>query len=179
MTLQYTLSRSNVDEFPSAVNLSSKLGVDRIAASHVYIFNPKHEFESLFFHQDLSDKKLLEAYKISETNGLITFFPRLFKKRINRTAFLFKENTCSYLYKETWINANGDVHPCFLPDSPVMGNLSSQSFQEIWNGSAYLNMRRTVNSSTPVFSRCKYCPIRMQFDLRFTKGYDGRGFLFY
>lgn len=179
ITFQVTLARSNIKELSSLVELASNIGIDRIAASHAYIFNQNLKSESLIFNRDLSDKNLFEAYNLSKNLNVNTFFPRPFNGLNNSKNYLFKAKTCSYLYKETWINANGDVHPCFLPDSPVLGNLHEESFQEIWNGSLYRNMRRTVNDEKPLFSRCKNCPIRMQFDLHFTKGYNEKGFLLY
>lgn len=179
ITLQVTLARSNINELPLLVKLASSIGINRIAASHAYIFSQNLKSESLIFNRDLSDENLLEAYILSKNLDVNTFFPRPFNGANPGTFYLFKAKTCAYLYKETWINANGDVHPCFLPDSPVMGNLHEESFQEIWNGSRYRNMRRTVNDQKPLFSRCKNCLIRMQFDLHFTKGYNEKGFLLY
>ncbi len=179
ITLQVTLARSNIKELPLLVKLASSIDIDRIAASHAYIFSQNLKSESLIFNRDLSDETMLEAYNISTKLNVNTFFPRPFNSDNQGTFHLFKAKTCAYLYKETWINANGDVHPCFLPDSPVMGNLHGKSFPEIWNGSIYRSMRKTVNDKKPFFSRCKNCPIRMQFDLHFTKGYNEKGFLLY
>ncbi|MHA2282172.1 MAG: SPASM domain-containing protein [Promethearchaeota archaeon] len=179
ITLHFTLMKSNIEELTSAVILSSSIGINRIATSHVYMFKPEQKDESLIYNQSLSDKKLAEAYDLSVKQKIDVFFPRPFKGCNKGTVFLFKANTCSYLYKETWISSNGDVHPCFIPDSPVMGNVYEQTFKEIWNGSNYRDMRRTVNSQNPAFFRCKNCPIRMQFDSSFRNGYNEPGFQFF
>ena len=179
VTIQYTLMRSNIEELPSAVKLAAELGADRIAASHVYIFYPSQKSESLYFHQNLSDNQLNKAFRVANKLGLRVFFPRLFSGNHTTMPHLFDSGTCSYLYKETWIEPNGDIHPCFMPDSPVMGKLNKQSFKEIWNGASYRRMRMTVNSEKPSFSRCLNCPIRMQFDPSYQRGYQEEGFMFY
>ncbi len=178
LTIQYTLMKSNIEEFPAMVKLASNIGADRIAASHVYIFYPDQKEESLLFHQDICDLNLNSSQQIAKSLNIIIFFPRSFSNSINSNC-LFKSGTCSYLYKETWIDINGDVHPCFMLDSPIMGNLYKKSFKTIWNDIPYQNMRRTLNTESPYFFRCLNCPIRMQFDPNYLKGYNKAGFLFY
>lgn len=179
LTIQYTLMRSNIEELPAAVELAADLGADRIAASHIYVFFRSQRDESLFFHQELSDSLLKEAYDVARCLGIRAFFPRPYHGSAETMAQLFRSGTCSYLYKETWISTNGDVHPCFMPDSPVVGNLIEQPFKEIWNGPIYSRMRRTVKTQKPVFPRCQDCPIRMQFDAQYQGGYKETGFVFY
>lgn len=178
LTIQYTLMKSNIEELPTVVKLASDIGADRIAASHVYIFYPDQKEESLLFHQDICDSNLNASQQIAKSLNITIFFPRGFSDPINSTC-LFKCGTCSYLYKETWVEINGDVHPCFMLDSPVMGNLYEKSFQAIWNDIPYQTMRRTVNTESPYFFRCLNCPIRMQFDFNYVKGYNKAGFIFY
>jgi len=179
LTFQFTMMRSNIQELPKMIDLCTKLRVDRLAASHVYIFHQSFKEESLVLHQELSDRMIDEASTLAKTQGLKTFFPQKFSKsRVNADA-LFKSATCSYLYKETWISSNGDIHPCFMPDSPVMGNLNQQTFEEIWNGEPYKQMRRTVNKKEPFFKRCQNCPIRIQFDASFDREYEISAFTFF
>lgn len=179
LTFQYTMMRSNIEELPNMIKLAANYKADRVAVSHVYIFKRSLLSESLISHQSLSDRILDESSRIGHTLGINTFFPRKFSKKNGNIASLFKKGTCSYLYKETWIDSNGDVHPCFMPGSPIMGNLYSQAFEEIWNGSLYKRMRQTVNSDTPFFSRCGKCPIRIQFDAAFKKNYEIAAFTFF
>ena len=178
LTWQFPLMNSNINEFPQAVRLATDLGFDRIAASHVYIFENSLRQENLIFHQEISDEKIKEAIKLSEHLHIELFLPKTFKNETIIPKDFFKNNTCSYLYKEIWIKPNGDVHPCFIPDSPIMGNILKITFEEIWNGELYKKMRATVNTENPYYWRCANCPIRIQFDENYTKNYNYEAFDF-
>jgi MoaA/NifB/PqqE/SkfB family radical SAM enzyme len=55
--------------------------------------------------------------------------------------------------------ANGDVHPCNMVEyshSPVIGNLRTRSFTEMWNGDAWAAFRAKG------FDLCQYCPVPHQ-----------------
>ena len=52
------------------------------------------------------------------------------------------------------IQPNGDVTPCmFMPRYPVAGNLRTQSFEEIWNGTVFQALRKRCNLS----GKCRAC----------------------
>ena len=55
--------------------------------------------------------------------------------------------------------ANGDVHPCNMVEyshHPVIGNLQTSSFAELWRGDAWAAFRRKG------FDLCRYCPVPQQ-----------------
>jgi len=52
---------------------------------------------------------------------------------------------CASPWMMVFISPNGDVHPCsHRQNDPPFGNLAVSSFQEIWNGPAYLELRRRL-----------------------------------
>lgn len=178
LTFQYTLMKSNINELPEFVKIISELGADRLAVSHVYSFHPNKDYEMLIDDQDNSNEMLSETKLLTKKYGIDFFYPRKYGANIDAEfSSIFSKNTCSYLYQETWIDAQANVRPCFFPDGPVLGNIKNSSFSEIWNGEGYQEMRRTVNADKPYFDRCSKCPIKMQFSNSIDLKYDKSGFI--
>lgn len=64
-------------------------------------------------------------------------------------------NFCSYPWDSTYFSAEGTLHPCCIIGDPL-GNLAAESWQDIWNGPPYRNLRRTIHSWNPTHM-CRYC----------------------
>jgi radical SAM protein with 4Fe4S-binding SPASM domain len=64
-------------------------------------------------------------------------------------------NTCTMPWHDAYFGSNGAVYPCCMMSEP-MGNLKTQSWQEIWNGANYQNLRRTTHSWNPT-EVCRVC----------------------
>jgi len=169
--------KSNIEMLPDAITFAHDIGMDRVAASHMYVFNERLREESLINHQALSDSVIYQSSELAKDLGLEFIFPRTFDRNSISTTTIFQHGICSYLYKEAWIHPNGRVHPCFMPDSPVMGDMKEQSFKEIWNGEKYQELRTSLKEGKPSYYRCGCCPIRMQFDPDFNQGYDISAFM--
>ncbi|PIE67496.1 MAG: hypothetical protein CSA23_03455 [Deltaproteobacteria bacterium] len=62
---------------------------------------------------------------------------------------------CTMPWSHCWVNNDGTVRPCCIHSKP-MGNLLKQTFDEIWNGPEYQELRRTINSENPppICSKC-------------------------
>lgn len=76
--------------------------------------------------------------------------PRLHRVFGPRTA-----NRCMELWGRININPFGDVHACGFMDGMLMGNLVDQTVEEVWNGQAFRNIRRTFLDGIPF---CRLCP---------------------
>ena len=70
---------------------------------------------------------------------------------------------CPYLYQSAYTFWNGDVIPCSNPNARkymIMGQLDKQSFQEVWHGKTYQDLRALHESGRwdehPV---CRHCEI--------------------
>ncbi len=64
---------------------------------------------------------------------------------------------CKLPWSQTHINADGSVYPCCRCETKL-GDLTKQSWEDIWNGQAYRNIRRTIHSWNPS-SVCRFCHI--------------------
>lgn len=58
---------------------------------------------------------------------------------------------CDWVYNRFFISTNGDVSPCCW-SSRIMGNIYKESFNEIWFGEKYTELRTLVSRGDP-----KYC----------------------
>ena len=63
---------------------------------------------------------------------------------------------CDYLWNKTYAALDGNIRPCCVPGIPNLGNLENESFEEIWNGEAYTQMRLALARRDPV-AICKGC----------------------
>lgn len=66
----------------------------------------------------------------------------------------YSSTYCPSPWRDSFIGSNGVVHPCCV-DHPL-GDLTTQSWHEIWNGPAYRNLRRTIHSWNPTRA-CRVC----------------------
>jgi len=63
---------------------------------------------------------------------------------------------CDYLWNKTYAALDGNIRPCCVPGIPNLGNLETQSFEEIWNGKAYTQMRLALVQRKPL-ALCRGC----------------------
>ncbi|MGB7623406.1 MAG: radical SAM/SPASM domain-containing protein, partial [Terriglobia bacterium] len=68
---------------------------------------------------------------------------------------------CDMLHKRMYISPGGDVTPCCVFGTSVLGNVNDNTVEEIWNGEPYKEFRRRFRSSDPV-DCCKNC-IHVQY----------------
>lgn len=71
-----------------------------------------------------------------------------------------KNKRCFKPYHFTYVGTDGRVGTCnhmMNPDILEMGNLSHQSFEEIWNGYDYQLFRHSLVNATPTDPRCQWC----------------------
>jgi radical SAM protein with 4Fe4S-binding SPASM domain len=64
---------------------------------------------------------------------------------------------CLLPWEDTYFASDGKVYPCCI-QSEVLGDLNHQSWETIWNGAAYRNLRRTIHSWNPT-DVCRHCPL--------------------
>jgi radical SAM protein with 4Fe4S-binding SPASM domain len=88
------------------------------------------------------------------------------KHNINQTLLQYKigeavweKLPCYIAWYHTRIRVNGNVLPCQRCDLP-MGNINENSFNEIWNGSAYQSFRKKTVTRTGLASMGEYCDCR-------------------
>ncbi len=80
--------------------------------------------------------------------------------------------TCGIPWNDSYFASQGVVYACCAMSDPL-GNMAEQQWEEIWNGAAYRNLRRTVNSWNPT-KVCRFCALPMGINGGDDKHYQKR-----
>ena len=72
---------------------------------------------------------------------------------------ILPDNVCPWIYYSLAIHVDGNVVPCCRDPrgTEVMGNIFSQSLDEIWNGPRYRNLRERVTRDQGSVDICRLC----------------------
>lgn len=70
---------------------------------------------------------------------------------------------CAAPWRIFCLQANGDVTPCCVLGGEVMGNLIAQDFDDVWNGPAYMALRRSFATETGLHPACRICTHPMRW----------------
>ncbi|MDE8348498.1 MAG: radical SAM protein [Acidocella sp.] len=152
VSLSFTIMRSTLTEWPEFVRMGKSLGVDIVISRHLEAFTPEMEPDSCWHDQAAFNAARLGIVALAAELDILVTIPEPFSG-IARTA----RRLCTVPWHSSVILGNGDIAACCVPGL-VMGNVNETSLEEIWNGPAYQELRRTVNSSTPPPS-CATCPM--------------------
>lgn len=66
---------------------------------------------------------------------------------------------CLMPWQDSYFGSEGQVHPC-CNACHELGNMAHQEWEEIWNGSPYRSLRRTIHGWNPT-ALCRYCTLPM------------------
>lgn len=175
ITFLFTVSRVNVNELKDIVEMAKTYGVETVIVQ-LQLFFKKERFtkESLYFakeeynvHIALARKKALEA-------GINLIHPDSFDEKtiIQRdtviNSWLGKDSEgsikCFSLFATCYIKYNGVVEACCAPNHNVMGDLESDSFEDIWHGPYYRELRLAFDRGEWL-NRCRYCNLIQAIDV--------------
>jgi radical SAM protein with 4Fe4S-binding SPASM domain len=69
-------------------------------------------------------------------------------------------NSCPWLYYAITIQADGNVVPCCRDPHGkyIMGNLITETLDEVWNGPEFRKVRRLVSRRRGYYTLCHLCP---------------------
>ncbi|MAG57305.1 MAG: hypothetical protein CMJ83_13510 [Planctomycetes bacterium] len=206
------LTRDNVHELPTMVELAHELRADRVVASHVHADeNDTYSKEvCLVWSQDLAtewigraaaraealcmplfigpldahvaraagaenvDGNALPAWSIhqdrvppppvvrpteaaAQTRGAEgSWVPPPAAEVVAAAAPATSVWGCRYLWERPHIALDGAVTPCCVPGAPVLGNLTEERFQDVWNGEEFVRMRVGLVKKDPT-DFCRGC----------------------
>lgn len=158
LEFNFVAQKSNVGELPKLLALADSVGVHQV---NVYYMNCTREdwiHESLYFHQKYSDECMRRAAAAAKEIGIPVNLPVPFDRQTLDEARVFA--SCSEPWRLFMVNMDGDCQIC-CGGAPVMGNLNTSEFMDIWNGARLQELRRTLNGADkPDF--CRKCFGKMQ-----------------
>ena len=176
LNFNFVPTQLNIQDLPSVVELASEVGARRVEVLNYWIDQLPSEVNrmSIVHNLDFAVQCFSKARERADALGVDLILPSGYEApggdpdstqtedldqgdapvEINPPGSKYPL-ACSAPWFRVSIYANGDVRPCcWYPWA--LGNLNNNSFQEIWNGNAYQQMRRRINSRFPHLG-CKTC----------------------
>ena len=139
VVFQFLVVAPNEHQIPEVYRLAREVGVDQVALKTAQIYNYQNG-SSLIPRQDrYSRYRLAEDGTYAIKNGM--------------------DNHCWKMWHSCVITWDGKVVPCCFDKDAMhsLGDLSKNSFSEIWNGDAYNQFRSTLLRSRSEIEMCKNC----------------------
>ncbi|MCC6502422.1 MAG: SPASM domain-containing protein [Deltaproteobacteria bacterium] len=159
--LGMTLLYDNLHELPALVELASSLGVDMVAGSYFIPNFPSERYQCLYYHQRYANDIAEKAEERAWLLGVEFRMPRFMMpgQKLTQDELRPVHETCPLPSTMVNISETGVVTPC-CANPTIMGDLSKQSFEEVWNGKKYSRFREDPGANhycrichTPVFGK--------------------------
>lgn len=153
----FTIQGENMRELPKMINLVKSIGFKRLFSQTTHSWGD--ECISLRKGYMLNGNRDLLLNLIKETERLARI------EKVCYTSFNVPGNNdvrlCKWPWRSCYISVEGFVTPCCLngcnPQIINFGNIYSEKFENIWNGTGYREFRQRLKSSRPP-KVCKACP---------------------
>jgi radical SAM protein with 4Fe4S-binding SPASM domain len=136
---QFLVVRQNEHEIPKVYQLADELGVDQVVLKTAQIYDYKSGSDLIPLNERYSRYRQTHDGTFEIKNRLL--------------------NQCWKMWHSCVITWDGKVVPCcFDKDAHfVLGDLSKNSFEEIWNGDKYNEFRASILRSRNEIEICKNC----------------------
>lgn len=156
--LGMTLLYDNLRELPALVELASATGVDLVVGSYFIPNFASERYKCLYYHQSYANEVAEKAEEAALRLGVEFRMPRFILPGQKHTAEELRPvyETCRLPYTMMNISETGIVTPC-CANPTIMGDLSKQSLEEVWNGRKYAKFRSDV--SVNEFCRICHTPV--------------------
>jgi radical SAM protein with 4Fe4S-binding SPASM domain len=139
LIFQFLVVKANEHQIPEVYKLANEIGIDEVRLKTVQIYDYENGSELIPTEQKYSRYKKNKAGKYEIKNNLL--------------------NHCWRMWNSCVITWDGNVVPCcFDKDaSHPMGNVSGQSFKQLWNNENYYRFRQSLLNSRKGIDICKNC----------------------
>lgn len=174
-----TFMRSNIEDLPGLIELANELDVEAITVQLMDPENPEFEPEMLWHHIPVTLKVMEESFRLAKEKGvrLDTTIalrnllssaketsPGMENKLLEMAPDLDTRGKslvekCRLPWESLLIDTDGEVRPCCWAGIRF-GNLTSQSFQEVWNSVEAVKTRDLfLKNIIPGGCRNKHCRV--------------------
>lgn len=150
INLMFIMTTFNVDRLCDFIRWGADLGVDKVVAGYFNIYESQQKYLSLYFKQDLANRMIDEARALADELKVDVSLPQKFGEPAHAYN---KPDCCPEPWHQIMLNADGHALPC-----DVYGrfdeDLNKKSFQEIWNGPAYREIRKSLRKNEGCIVTC-------------------------
>jgi MoaA/NifB/PqqE/SkfB family radical SAM enzyme len=177
VSINTTVAHESLDALDEMVDVAEELGVDAIGLNHLMYSTPEEVAETVrlidapdasviatFITADpgldiarVRQKVSALAEKCRQRNILFDYRPKVHPQLIENyyTPGAKLEGRCLYPFLHARVGYSGKVYFCPFIRVEV-GDLATQSLEEIWNGPKYVEMRRRLVEQG-IFPVCRRC----------------------
>ena len=160
LAIMCTLMRSNISELPEMVAFAKELGADSLKTTHLIPFEGLNMMKESLINCMAETNSILEQSRhVAEQIGLdFECVPNFTFNENETTKQVFTRPYCTRPFDFMYINSEGDVVPCVMLSMPKYdaGSFKDQTFDEIWNGRAYKEIRKQFNKKS-LPEECRNC----------------------
>ncbi len=158
--LSFVITSYNLHEIPNFIQYAKNNRVTSISClgltptlQHMYpsdlvVDNTKKNREFLDSMRELAKSEGVEAYICNLENQSTP------EKPIDQARLKEIIKSCDWVYNKFFIEPDGKVSPCCWSQINL-GNIKEKSFEEIWKGEPYENLRKKIK--TGISPACKNC----------------------
>ncbi|MBM3253022.1 MAG: glycosyltransferase [Candidatus Omnitrophica bacterium] len=151
ISLVFVINSLNIEDLPNFVRFAIDLGVDEVICNYLTIYKPSHFELSCFYKQDITNEMVAEAEEIANTHNFRLRTPPKFNQPSQNNG----DSICSEPWRYFYVETQGSVLPCCYAEGHI-GYLNQKSFEEIWNGKVYQDLRRS-QIERRIDGFCKNC----------------------
>lgn len=175
--IEFAAMRQNIHELPAVVKMAGELGVENFQVAELAEYNmtqgqslvndplmaewaPKAEVEArtyginLMLPPNIPGRQVVSvdstggvANSATGNDSIAAAAPATYKGL---------RKTCKEPWEKMFVQYDGSVRPCCVIGESY-GNLSTQTFQEVWDGPRYQSLRESLLSDEP-YAVCVKCP---------------------
>lgn len=175
--IEFAAMRQNIHELPAVVKMAGELGVENFQVAELAEYNmtqgqslvndpliaewaPKAEVEArtyginLMLPPNIPGRQVVSvdstggvANSATGNDSIAAAAPATYKGL---------RKTCKEPWEKMFVQYDGSVRPCCVIGESY-GNLSTQTFQEVWDGPRYQSLRESLLSDEP-YAVCIKCP---------------------
>jgi Predicted Fe-S oxidoreductases len=153
--------RDNIESLPKLVGLAGELGIQQINVIYCVCGTDHMAERSLYFHQDLSDEKMILAREMGKRLGVDVMLPRLFNSAAPEEPSWLNARTCDFPFKFMAVELDGSIGVC-CGTHVRKGNIFNNGFFATWNDPLWVKLRERVNTEneTEICKNCTLCKQR-------------------
>jgi radical SAM protein with 4Fe4S-binding SPASM domain len=175
--LNYALRKSNCSELIDFLRMAAEWRVDGVFVRQLLVHFPSMKSETLVDKPEILNPLIEQAEQEAEKLGLSVILPAYIKRTqsantlsqasksagTSQTEPQNKNDTrkpkrinCSFLWRCMNIRSTGHIFACNALNAPLLGNLETKTFADMWNGEILREMRKRLDTSDP-HPVCRAC----------------------
>ena len=161
LRINHVLSELNIDHFDAFLGLVESLEAEEVAVRTVSRMSEaviQESTDAVFWEKVRASRVKLAAF-CRQTAVIDAAFLRDRHSTIDLFADTGEKLICRTPWTTIAVHPTGDVYPCMAWSRPPIGNLTRQTFDEIWNGAPLNSLRAEFEQVQPGLD-CLNCTIR-------------------